>query len=383
MTTQSFSLEEWMKAPRIERGLFSKIGIVTPYWMDEHLRSPKYRNFFRDYVIPSMTTDEITQYGSLFREKDIVEKIFATNSDFRELKESLQMSLTDVYYQSVENKSIDEIFADYPLIVRVLRLGENDPNTVMDAFIRHLFPARRESNDREIMIRSVTQYPISLRARNDMLFIPKKSPTGVEPKKILYPTKYLPIYRTYVMDEYVAFPVTRYVNKYGHGLFWGHSYTDEMDICGTFYYYEPGSINYLVANRVLFSPNRSFALFALATRQEFNDIYDKDYHGVYPGNEWMDEIIDAIEPLYPDISDNDSYTIQKLYIDAWESRKIERSLGTLIDSEMSLDEDICALARAQGIDLVVFGALHESQTLSGEILDVRGRDVTFNYIYRL
>ena len=223
----------------------------------------------------------------------------------------------------------------------------------------------------------------------------------------------------FINDElWNVLPVTRYAAGMKRGLFFGEE--PPVDVCGTFYYYEPESTTLLAYKTKRSSFNKTTMYIDLGVKEaNGNGLYYKDVtKEEYPPTrsysqsergpndtvEYAEYVGSSAKPGTDDYAPYNIYDVSlllehaasllpadlKLDIDEIQRRRkfpakggepgVKYYAGELLDlyaAEDSFDQPLCKEASRRNIDVLVFTHMVGSYQIVDEVLDTRCREDSF------
>ena len=174
-------------------------------------------------------------------------------------------------------------------------------------------------------------------------------------------------------------PIVRYRSLY-------HKLNPEDRTCGTFYFYEPDSDNFINLGNVLVAANKIHATLLLEKSNNISisnsriNIILKEISKFL--KKWKDVGIDKMEMfsyLIPNEKDDKLNIIKESYNILYETKNTYIG-GKIMGTFDGLDYDICKLAREQDYDTVLLQREPGEYRTVTEIYDVRPRNESFNNI---
>jgi hypothetical protein len=170
-----------------------------------------------------------------------------------------------------------------------------------------------------------------------------------------------------VSNEARYLPVTRYAKSIKTGLYHDCS---EKEYCGTFYYLEPESLTFLVANSFLVSQTKYSSLKFILDNYEIDsrDRFESEaimakYLGSNKNKAWESGQFGNTLLVASDGVDN-SWFYQGNTLDLYAAEDV-------------FDQQLCRLAQNVGIDIVILTRMVGSHQIVQEVLDTRTREQSF------
>lgn len=154
-------------------------------------------------------------------------------------------------------------------------------------------------------------------------------------------------YRFMEYNTKLLIPVIRYETE-GIGIY---SKKSKEQFCGTFYYFESESEYFLQSNKTIFFPNKLIAYIYLNNKNINDELLDK----------FMFQKI-LKEMIY---NENFDFTSSREYLYA---------------SEDIFDQPLCSLGKKLGYDVICLMYMQGKTRIVSEVLDIRDRKISFDFI---
>ena len=194
-------------------------------------------------------------------------------------------------------------------------------------------------------------------------------------------------------------PISRYAIDQLSGTYYKKE--EKKSYCGTFYFWEPDSNVYLELGNSMYANNKFDALFQLDKYdKKENDIYDaylyayallylkkilqlnllddkfieefdpKTFHESKKANHFIKELLKLFES-----GNSEYFEMDDMYYTLAEKKYVGNKFDAFEDG---LDQILCKVAKAKGIDTIILSKMPASRRINTEILDTRSREESLN-----
>lgn len=175
-------------------------------------------------------------------------------------------------------------------------------------------------------------------------------------------------------------PIVRYRSLY-------YKTDIENKYCGTFYFYEPDSNNFLNLGNVLVAANKMHAILILEKSSGvpvYKSLIEEEFERLtYYVSGWgdTDSVIEKLMYVLPNEKDPELQYLPNFTNLLYENGSSDNYIGDEIIGDFDyLDEHICEMARQQGYDTVLLQREPGEYRAVTEIYDVRLREVSLQNI---